>query len=355
MKLKTYWRFLAVFLFLLCSLWILEQTKMPAKKENWEVMLDASERMEAAITAIHDEKRNRGYKISPLDDPNKTGIIGEPYTEITTTLGSLEAKRSTANPNTAAMVVDMLTQCGAKKGDTVAVNLSSSFPGINLAVLCALDAMDLKGIIINSVGASTYGANLPDFTYLDMEHFLVEHRYLSNRTAFFSLGGQDDIGKEMPQETKDAIVSRLSSYGYQFLYYEDLEENIAVRQSLYESGARPVCFINAGGNLMSFGGGTEMVSASNGIILPGKSPAKGQGLIPLFLNEGIPVIHLLNMKGLLPSYGLPFDPSPLPAAGEGGVYETWRYPLPLAVILLLAGLLLLIWAAKKYPHRKIPL
>lgn len=355
MKLKNYWRFLAVFLFLLVSLLILEQTKTLARKDNWPVMLNASRRMEVAMAAVREEKLNRGYKISPIDDPNQTGMIGEPYTEITTTLGNLEAKRSTANPNTAAMVVDMLTQCGAEKGDTVAVNLSSSFPCLNLAVLCALDAMELKGIVINSVGASTYGANLPDFTYLDMEHFLVERQYLSNHSTFFSLGGQDDIGREMPEETKKAIVSRLSGFGYKFLYYEDLDENIAVRQSIYEAGAEPACFINAGGNLMGFGGGTEMVSAANGIILPGKSPVKGHGLIPLFLNRGVPVIHLLNMKGLLPAYGLPFDPSPIPATGEGGVYDTWQYHLPLAVGLLLTGLVLLIWAAKKYPHRKIPL
>ena len=34
MKLKNYWRFLAVFLFLLVSLLILEQTKTLARKDN---------------------------------------------------------------------------------------------------------------------------------------------------------------------------------------------------------------------------------------------------------------------------------------------------------------------------------
>ena len=355
MKLKQYWRFLIVFFFLLCSLLLLEQTKTLTKKENAAVMLDASTRMERSLSALKEEKQNRGYKISPLDDPNATGMIGESYTEITTTLGSLESKRSTTNPNTAAMVVDMLTQCGVKQGDTVAVNLSSSFPCLNIAVLCALDAMDLKGSVMNSVGASTYGANLPDFTYLDMEHFLLEHQYLSNHSSCFSLGGQDDIGREMPQDVKDSITARLSGYGYRFLYYEDLEENINARLSIYEDGGEPACFINAGGNLMSFGGGTEMVSAANGIIRPGRAEVKGRGLIPLFLNKEVPVIHLLNMKGLLPSYGLPFDPSPVPAAGEGGVYETWQYNLPLAAALVAVGLLLLVWAAKHYPHRKIPL
>lgn len=355
MKLKLYWRFILIFFFLVCSMLILEQTKSLSVRENQTVMLDASRRMEQALAALREEKLSRGFKISPIDDPNQTGMIGESYTEITTTLGNLESKRSTTNPNTAAMVADMLTQCKVKRGDTVAVNLSSSFPCLNIAVICALDAMEVKGIIINSVGSSTYGANLPDFTYLDMEHFLLAHQYLSNHTSFFSLGGQDDIGKEMPQDIKDAIISRLTGYGYQFLYYENLEENTKVRHSIYESNESPVCFINAGGNLLSFGGGAELVSAANGIIRPGQSKVKGGGLIPLFLNEGIPVIHLLNMKGLLPSYGLPFDPSPVPPAGEGGVYESWQYNRLLAFILLVIAILLLIWTARNFPHRKIPL
>lgn len=354
MNLRNYWRYLIVFLFLICSLLLLEQTKSPAAKENRPVMLDAAKRMEKAILALRDEKSRRGYKISPIDDPNGTGMIGESYTEITTTLGSLESKRSTTNPNTAAMVVDMLTQCGAKEGDTVTVNLSSSFPCLNLAVLCAMDAMNLKGIVINSVGSSTYGANLPGFTYLDMEYYLLENGYLTNHTSYFSLGGQDDIGKEMPADIKYSITSRLSGYGYQFLFFENFEENIEARLSIYDNGKTPVCFINAGGNLISFGGGVEMAGAADGIIR-GASGRKGKGLVPEYLSRGIPVIHLLNMKGLLPSYGLPFDPSPLPNVGQGGVYETRRYSLPLAVILLAFAVALLVWAARKHPRRKIPL
>ena len=70
MKLKNYWRFLAVFLFLLVSLLILEQTKTLVRKDNWPVMLNASRRMEVAMAAVREEKLNRGYKISPIDDPN---------------------------------------------------------------------------------------------------------------------------------------------------------------------------------------------------------------------------------------------------------------------------------------------
>ena len=35
---------------------------------------------------------------------------------------------------------------------------------------------------------------------------------------------------------------------------------------------------------------------------------------------GIPVIHLLYMKGLVGRYGLPWDPKPLPEVGQGEIY-----------------------------------
>lgn len=352
---KKYTRFFLAFIFLLLSCLLLEQTKVRAEKPYYDLMLAASVRTEAAFRAVKEEKLARGFVISADDDPNQTGLIGEPYTEITTTLGNLESKRSTTNPNIAAMIVDMLIQCDVKKGDTVAVNLSSSFPAVNLAVICALDALEADGTVINSVGASTYGANLPEFTYLDMEHYLWENGYITNHSAYFSMGGAGDQGKEMPEEIKQTIKDRLTGYGLEFLDYDGIEENVAARMALYERGGTPACLINAGGNLLSFAGGSEMVSAKNGIIRPGGNVKGSSGLIPLYLKKGVPVIHLLNMKSLLPSYGLPVDPVPLPQAGEGEVYRDFRYHLPLAIILLALNSCYLLWAFHKYPHRRFPL
>lgn len=346
-----------LFLFLAFSALILEQTKKQVPKESYACMLDAAKRTEAAFSAIREERLKRGYMISPIDDPCGTGLIGDSYTEITTTLGSLESKRSTTNPNVSAMIVDLLSQCNVHPGDRVAVNLSSSFPAMNIAVLCALDAVGADGVIINSVGASTYGANLPDFTYLDMEQALLDRQLITNHTQYFSLGGADDIGREMPEETKDAIISRLRSRGLTFLYYEDLEQNIVSRYSIYGSGDQPVCFINVGGNLLSFGGGTEMIGAHNGLLLPGKVKfsSDSHGLIPLYLKENIPVIHLLNMKTLLPANGLPFDPQPVPAPGSGDVYTEWRYNRPLAAVFFFCGLGLIFLIARYIPKRHMPI
>lgn len=348
---------LTVFLFLGASVLLLRQTRTRTPKNDYEEMYNAAVQTDSAFAAIRRARLERGYPISAIDDPCGTGLIGDSYTDITTTLGSLEAKRSSTNPNVAAMIVDLLKQCGVKQGDRVAVNLSSSFPAMNIAVLCALDSIGADGIIINSVGASTYGANLPEFTYLDMEQVLLKQGIIRNHTQAFSLGGADDIGGEMPEETKNAIVERLEQDGLTFLYHEDLDENIAARQAIYEADGTPVCFINAGGNLLSFGGGTEMIGARNGLLLPGKDklPSDASGLIPLYLGENIPVIHLLNMKSLLPANGLPFDPQPLPRPGEGDVYTTWRYNRPLAGVLLIIGLGMLVFVSNFLPRRRMPL
>lgn len=112
-----------------------------------------------------------------------------------------------------------------------------------------------------------------------------------------------------------------------------------------------------------------MVSSANGILRPASAPLRKEGehgnasfvnagtggLIPFYLEQGVPVIHLLNMKSLLPAYGLPFDPSPMPKAGEGEIYMEWRYNKVLAFSLLAACAVVFSFAARRLPRRKIPL
>lgn len=58
---------------------------------------------------IRDYKLEAGLSLTPYDT-HKTGMIGDEYTPITTSLGSEEAKRTTANPDMAALLVQMLTE-----------------------------------------------------------------------------------------------------------------------------------------------------------------------------------------------------------------------------------------------------
>ncbi len=311
-------------LFAVCAagIGLLEWTKAPVERDAAPVMRDAAARMQAALQSLKAERIRRGFLPEAADDPNGTGMIGDMYTMITTSLGSLESKRSTTNPNFAAAVVDMFTELDLRPGDRVAVNLSGSFPCANIAVLCAMDAMGLTGVSIPSVGASTFGATLPGFTYPDMEAYLVEEGLLTRRSTAFSMGGEGDLGLEMPDDLRAEIQARLTGLGYELLSYENIEENIAERVRRFAEGGPVRCFVNVGGNIASFGTGSGMTTAPGGIIASLPDGERGNGLVQHYLREGVPVVHLLYMKGILTDYGLPYDPVPLPQVGEGGVY--WR-------------------------------
>lgn len=96
-------------------------------------------------------------------------LIGPEYSLITTTLAPKEAKQLSTHTDFAAVCVEWLLQAGVRKGNQIAVNLSGSFPALNIAVLSAVKAVGAEPVITSSVGASTWGANDPRFTWLDME------------------------------------------------------------------------------------------------------------------------------------------------------------------------------------------
>ena len=302
-------------------------------------MLDAANRVQAAFQAVKEEKMRLGLPILQSDDPNETGLIGASFTPITTTLGNLEAKRSSVNPNAAALVVHMLYDAGVRPGDRIAVNCSASFPALNLAVLCAMDAMELEGIVFSSVGASTYGANLEEFTYQDMEYALFSQGYLQRKSDVVSFGGANDQGLEFDETVKSAIRTRLTDLDYPFWEIEDLDENIQARIQRYGD---VVCFVNVGGNLVSSGGSTAYDGGS-GVL---RQSTDQSGLIGQYLAQDIPVIHLLNLKKLFPQYGLPVDPIPMPQPGEGSIYYERTVSLPLVWLTLLTSTAVLLWSVK---------
>lgn len=336
---------LAALILLLGAYVALELTKVAVPAPDAAIKKDASVRAAACFETIRELKQDMGLEIDPTADINSTGMIGLDYSFITTTIGALDAKRTSTNPNMAAVVVDMFTELGLQPGDQVAVNCSGSFPALNIAVMCAIDVLELEPCLISSFGSSTHGANDPDLTYLDMEHHLYSKGLLGHRSDLFSIGGMEDVGKEMPPELVARIVSRLTGYGYEQFYDDDLLHNITARYQFYRRQGDIKCFINVGGNDASFGDSNVMVYTDGGILTELPEKDRSTGLVQLFLKDGIPVIHLLNIKSLATEYGLPIDPVPLPPVGEGGVYFETQYRTWIAVAGLLTAVVLL-WLSR---------
>jgi hypothetical protein len=69
-----------------------------------------------------------------------------------------------------------------------------------------------------------------------------------------------------------------------------------------------------------------------------RSPAGGDPDTSVMVNyaqRGVPVIHLISVKNLAQTYGLPLVPLTVPEPGSGGVFSQLTYNRTLTVILLL--------------------
>ena len=305
----------------------------------------AVELMRRSTQAVRQEKLRIGIPVDRRLDTNDTGLIGVEYTDITTTLGSLSAKRTSTNPAFAAVVVDMLDLAGVRSGDWVAVSFSGSFPALNIAVLSAARVLDLHPVIISSVGSSMYGANQPQMTWLDMERVLAEAGLLPYRSVAASLGGiagaQGGLDGTGIEEGLRAIrrngIPLIEEAGD-----STLTTDVRKRMTLFDQvlgGKKPSAFINVGGSLTSVGDGLESHRIPTGLLK--KVPAvrrPERGIIFLMSERGVPVIHLLKIKSIAAQYGIPGDPSPLSAGLPGKTPRTGRYSAPLAA----AGLALMI-------------
>lgn len=288
-------------------------------------MVDAARLMEKAEAALRDCRARKGIPADASADPNGTGIIGFESSPVTTSLGNLAAKRTTANPDFAALVVSLLDEAGVLRGDAVAVGASSSFPALIIAALSAARAMGVEPLVISSLGASEWGANIPGFDWLDMADCLRSAGLLEGRPIALAIGGEGDVGRDMSPAGRDFLTARIRASGILFVECPDLRANVESRLGIYADAAagRPVkAFINIGGSSANIGTNAEVLKLRSGLVRDAYVPAPVErGVLQAMAARGVPVIHLLNIRGLCERYGLPWDPRPLPPPGAAGFYR----------------------------------
>ncbi len=317
--------------------------------------------MQQAVAVIKAEKIRTGIRIDPSIDTSQTGMIGQRYNDLTTTLGSLPSKRTSTNPLFAAAVVEMLVRAGVHHGDPVAVGFSSSFPALNIAVLSAASALGLKPVIISSVGASMYGANDPAMTWLDMERLLQEKGVWSHRSVAASLGGivdtrggLDGTGIEMGLlSIRRNDVSFLDEGGV-----ATQRRDILGRLDLYNTmlnGAKPAAFINVGASQTALGNAPEAYKLATGLLeKPALSDDLEKGIVFHMSERGVPVIHLLKIHNLARYFNIPFDPAPSLDAGQVANPAMAAYSRSAALMCLLVLLALMVLTKYRYPARTAP-
>jgi len=314
-------------LFLMSLLFFVSANIIPSwSGTSWkEEMVKASGFMVEAMENLKECLKVKEYSLDEKNDINKTALIGMEFSSITTTVGDLEAKRTTTNPNFAGLLVFLLREAGLQRGDTIAVGASGSFPALIVAVLAAAKAMRVDPMMICSLGASQWGANNPNSQLLSMLNCLLDRGVIAVKPIAFSLGGESDIGEGMDSQGLALLMKGIKESGIHFLHEKKLKRNVEERLRLYRSSAGKKeikAFVNIGGSWANMGIDPEILGVKPGLAKITHFPAKEKrGVLYEMSAQEIPVLHLLNINGLVQRYGLPWDPVPLPQPGEGEIYQ----------------------------------
>jgi len=299
----------------LAAFWLVQIWPPGAAPGCADAMIRAGRIMQGAIQAIREARDHAGAGFDLRNDPNRTGLIGPEYSPLATTVGDLEAKRSTANPNFAGLIACLLYQAGVKPGDTIAIGSSGSFPALLVASLAAAKALDVQPVTILSLGASSFGASDPEFNLLDIYDVLHRAGICSAPPAAASIGGEKDVGLDLDSSVRDQLAKRIRAAGVPLVHEPDLARNVSERLHIYERLAtgRIAAFINSGGSYANIGTSRLALKVRPGLnanlSVPGASE---RGVLFEMSARGVPVIHLLFIKGLVAENGLPWDPVPLP-------------------------------------------
>lgn len=308
------------------------------------LQLAAAIRMRDAEVYLKRMLLESGISIEP-EDLNQTGLLGPEFTELTSTPGNVDAKRTSLNPNFAAAMVRYFTEAGLKEGDTVAIGSSGSFPGLLIAATTAATEMKLNTKVIASCGSSMHGATRPDFCIFDILRYLKEGGFANFELLAVSPGGANDQGGSVLEDilytgTKELALELCEKTGAVILSYDDIADNIQRRLELY--GDDVDLFINVGGASPNCGTSSYTLNFPQGLVIdpPPIPTTPYRGLNYEFAARGVPVLNLLNVRLLSQENGIAYDPVPMEEPGAGGAYTTVDYHL--GVIIATIGICIVI-------------
>jgi len=285
----------------LAGLWYLggDAGLSPDENRLWD-------RVRAAQLHLWQWRQLNGTAATPESDPWQCGLIGVEWSAITTTLGELASKRTACHPAWAVQFGRWFRELGLKAGDRIAIYSSGSFPGLLLNAIAASEAMQLEPLLIVSLAASTWGANHPGMPWPVMAAELRSGGFIRERADFYTLGGGAELGHDMAPEGQALLREAAAESGVEILSAAGLQQMIVLKMELLEAFG-PVVLINIGGSQANLGDAEDVLRLTPGIIPAGEAEQAGNGVIGLAMRDGIRVIHMLNIRALSATAGIPYD------------------------------------------------
>ncbi len=361
-------------IFMILSLYIVEKN-LVVETKGYTQKIEASKTTNDAFRITQGFFMSKGYLCQNIGDVSCTGLIGLSMSEITTDSGDLYSKRSSVNPNIAAIFVSWLSELNLKKGDTVALQETGSYPALDIAMLSAIKTLGLKPLIIFSVGASQFGANRPNFTWPDIYKNLFDKGLFDYDVLGATLGGARDNGYGMTPGAILKLNDAIKRNGYKTInipYPHATTTSITTRMEMYKKAAgeeKIKAYINVGGNMASIGLKQPKVitvkdknakekKVDNKIFLTLPSFLTGvvkdlpagyksvRSVAVDFLKADVPVVNIRNIgSSIIKKYGLTYNPAKVSAPGQGAAFFQKIYNTKLATALLIIDIAIIITMA----------
>jgi poly-gamma-glutamate system protein len=316
--------------------------------KNADLMRRASRLSEYWMEIIQQDKAQRHLLSAEARHFPSEGLIGDDFSEMTTTLGSLDAKQISVNPQFAAVVVGWITALDLDSTDVVLVTSSGSFPGLAVSTLAALQTMNQRAVLVTSVGASSYGANQPAMTIIDIELLLMKKGGMRYRSELITYGCDNDNGEGLYEGGKEAIDASAGRNGLSVWKPAYLHEAVQKRISIAQHHDVKL-LINIGGNQAMLGNCSHASSLPNGLHRSLQTCLhEERGAIARISELGIPVVHFLNIKELGLRYGISDS-----YLSNEGLFST-RIPNAIMALISVVGIffgVVKLYAKDKYSSR----
>ncbi len=320
------------------------------KSSDYELKINSAIKMENALNIL--KKYGRKYPFLSRD-PFDTRLVflNTENSPLLTDIGKYEAKSTVLKPNFSALIIDYFSKAGLSKGDTIAISMTGSMPGANIAVLIACETMGLEYTSISSLGASSWGATDMSLSWPKMEKILFDNKLIVKVSDKFTYGGGADYLKRGTRYRKiyGGDSKRLSVDSLMMSLYPEktmdelfllhglsndkvlndstgniLKTSINKRISFYEkscSDGSLSCFdayVNVGGGVASFGyKGKNKLKDNYGYIeatdvldiLP--SFEKRNSVMAKFSESNIPLINITEIEKLIKGSDIGYFNSPV--------------------------------------------
>ncbi len=301
-----------------------------------DLMHKAAELSQSWFTIIEEKKQELSIHSDAVSNVPNNALIGNDWSEITTTLGSLEAKELTTNPDFAALMVKLISEAGMQKGRRAGVMLSGSFPALAIATFAALQTMEMEAVVISSLGASSFGANQPRATWLDYENWLSMAGGFKFHSSIITPGAENDNGGGLMDEGIGSLESAAKRNNAALFIPADLQEAIRVRVEYFKKADIDL-LINIGGGQAALGSGAHNISIPNGLHLS-YTGRRGddRGVISRMSEQNVPFIHLLNLKELAVQNGIPIATGKIYSASVGLYSDRGVNKIAVAGVLVLS-------------------